>query len=100
MRITAVIHDEPRLRVEEADHALSDELFGGAGGNSTHSTSSSKAAASSSQSAAAGLEGVPLKTLQEHVKLALELRQKLRYCSAGWFRITIVDSLLLLRMIA
>eukprot|EP00953_Heterococcus_sp_UTEX-ZZ885_P021608 12051-Heterococcus_DN1.PRE.1 len=59
-----------RLRVEEADHGLTEDLFGG--GSNSNSKDTAAAAAP-----AAGLDGIPLKTLQDHVKLALELGQKL-----------------------
>jgi Translation initiation factor eIF3 subunit len=60
-----------RLRVEEADHGLTEDLFGGG------SNSNSKDSAAAAAAPAAGLDGIPLKTLQDHVKLALELGQKL-----------------------
>ena len=51
------------------------ELFGGGGGRSNDLSNSTHSA---SAAAAAGLDGIPLKTLQDHAKLALDLKQKLR----------------------
>jgi Translation initiation factor eIF3 subunit len=58
--------------VEEADHGLTEDLFGGGSNSNSKDTAAAAAAAP-----AAGLDGIPLKTLQDHVKLALELGQKL-----------------------
>ncbi|KAG5192717.1 eukaryotic translation initiation factor 3 subunit J [Tribonema minus] len=55
-----------RRRVEESDHALTEDLFGGGG--------TAEAAEAPAQ---AGVEGIPLKTTQDHVKLALDLGEKL-----------------------
>lgn len=57
-----------RRRVEESDHALTEDLFGGGGGGK------GEGAAEALQ---VGVEGIPLKTTQDHVTLAIDLGEKL-----------------------
>jgi Translation initiation factor eIF3 subunit len=75
--------------VEEADHGLTEDLFGGGSNNSNNT-------AAASAPAAAGLDGIPLKTLQDHVKLALELGQKLSSSSKSPSIVALLKELLTL----